>query len=839
MGDSNLHACSGDITEDEVNHWHTTGYEHLKENSITFPMMALWSGSAEFHLVMVTYAWVDAAYIHYIKVPTVNLNQLHLPHLAEWLPSLPYTAPTLPPLKLPASSASLPPLSDWGILNTLITQGEVAIPSASMIYRDRLVLLNAIIQALPSSLYTHLTLTTYKRNASRFRIHFQDTLYLEEPRLPVHPYITWLQQTDQHPSALNPMLLATGNATNPFEPLTWVAPHYHYRQRYLNQEAITREELQAWLADAPDVPLDWLDDYAQSLFESVLGTRETNYYPIIIQQLERSEGLQERLAPILERNLKTCPDCVYGFMRVWASLTVAFSDACWETLWESAQRSLEVAIATHDAETILSWLRLIAREPSHYQLGEVLRGGIRQFVPLTYSDEQLAQRLIVLTVRFAVDIVEELLNDTRFIIGLPSAFQNGLTHGDPHGLVEIRSVSNKLFLVAMHQALKHKQVKAFEQGGLTAVLELDQAETPLTTESPYRPHDILLSCIQQGYEWLSGEVLIELGRYVLVRNQRIEFRQLCENLAKRRRLLSLLPQMLTYSPVGINRVIDTVSMIFASEFLPPQDLINLVLRLLDEMVWTKETLPLMEMLVRLVEQYPTQVQLLTETYFTLITHAEKFNEDDLAYFATLQLLNGIREMGDEAHLQRAKQVFEEITWSVSAQQAYLKWYREFANHQSTARLNVLLKGLNGARLFEPIREVLQGILAMRHVMGKMSLSDLSQQVDLTYQLLLGFSEAFDSEQRSAKLHLPTIECQLKETMKDASLQDREILADSLGRLASLISALADKRTKPGIGRRADELDRQLASGKQEPASALDMMKWMAGYFHRPPSAPSD
>jgi hypothetical protein len=51
----------------------------------------------------------------------------------------------------------------------------------------------------------------------------------------------------------------------------------------------------------------------------------------------------------------------------------------------------------------------------------------------------------------------------------------------------------------------------------------------------------------------------------------------------------------------------------------------------------------------------------------------------------------------------------------------------------------------------------------------------------------------------------------------------------------LISTLSDKRTKPGIGRRAEEVDRQLMSGKQEPISALDMMKWMAGYLHRPPS----
>lgn len=837
-GNPTLHAHSSDVAQDEVNLWHTSRASHLTEQAIVFPMLALWAWSTDFHLVMVTYAWGDAAYIHYLKIPTDDLNQLNLPHLVEWLPSLPYIPPNLPPLKLPSPPLALPLVSNWGVLNSLITHGQIAIPCASMTYRERLVLANTLLRAVPSSLYHTLALTTVippRMNASAFRIRFQEDAPPHDPSLPLHPYIAWLQQNALDPNVLNPLLVAQSVPSNPFEPLTWIVKHYQHRQRFLNQDNITLDELEAWLTETPLAPTDWLDDDVEALFEQALVTRETRIYPAIVQQLERSELLSARLAPILERNLKTCPDCVYGFMRIWASGAVELAPDFLDTLWASAQSALEVAIATRDAETILSWLRLIAREPAYYQLGEVLRAGIRQTVPLAYHDEHLAQRLIVLTVRFAVEMVEELLNDASFIIGLPSAFQNGLTHGDPQGLAEIRAVSNKLFLVAMQQALKHKHVKAFEQGGLTAVLELDQAETPLTTEPPYRPRDLVMVCIQHGCEWLSGEVLIELGRYLLVKNHRVEFRQLCENLAKRRRLVGLLPQMLAHPVVGVNRMVDTFSMIFASEILPAQDLITLVLRLLDEIGWNKETSPLMEMLVRVVEEYPNQVQVLPETYFTLMTNAEKLNREDLAQFATLQLLHGTREMGDEGHLPRAKQVFEQINWSASAVQVYLKWYREFANQQSTARLNALLKGLNGARIFEPIREVLHGILAVRRVMGKMDLANLSQQVDLTYHVLLAFSEAFDPEQRSVKIDLPTVECQLKDLTKGASIQEREILADSLVRLATLISTLSDKRTKPGIGRRAEEVDRQLMSGKQEPVSALDMMKWMAGYLHRPPS----
>ncbi|MGV2433892.1 MAG UNVERIFIED_CONTAM: hypothetical protein LVT10_02465 [Anaerolineae bacterium] len=92
-GNPTLHAHSSDVAQDEVNLWHTSRASHLTEQAIVFPMLALWAWSTDFHLVMVTYAWGDAAYIHYLKIPTDDLNQLNLPHLVEWLPSLPYIPP--------------------------------------------------------------------------------------------------------------------------------------------------------------------------------------------------------------------------------------------------------------------------------------------------------------------------------------------------------------------------------------------------------------------------------------------------------------------------------------------------------------------------------------------------------------------------------------------------------------------------------------------------------------------------------------------------------------------------------------------------------------------------
>jgi hypothetical protein len=48
-------------------------------------------------------------------------------------------------------------------------------------------------------------------------------------------------------------------------------------------------------------------------------------------------------------------------------------------------------------------------------------------------------------------------------------------------------------------------------------------------------------------------------------------------------------------------------------------------------------------------------------------------------------------------------------------------------------------------------------------------------------------------------------------------------------LAALIATLADQRTRVGLIRR-DDVDRQLATDEMRPSSAVDALKWIAGYL---------
>jgi hypothetical protein len=61
-------------------------------------------------------------------------------------------------------------------------------------------------------------------------------------------------------------------------------------------------------------------------------------------------------------------------------------------------------------------------------------------------------------------------------------------------------------------------------------------------------------------------------------------------------------------------------------------------------------------------------------------------------------------------------------------------------------------------------------------------------------------------------------------------EERQILANDLRELAGLIANMGDNRTKANLMRRGDDLDRDLMSGEQPPHSAVDAMKWLAGFW---------
>jgi hypothetical protein len=117
------------------------------------------------------------------------------------------------------------------------------------------------------------------------------------------------------------------------------------------------------------------------------------------------------------------------------------------------------------------------------------------------------------------------------------------------------------------------------------------------------------------------------------------------------------------------------------------------------------------------------------------------------------------------------------------------------------------------------------------MLGKRSLQDFAKALDTAFSILEDLAESFDpSPKRAVSFDEGTIRAEIDARETELSDQERQILAKNFKELAQLIGDMGDHRSKANLMRRGENIDRQLMSGEQQPASAVDAMKWMSGYL---------
>lgn len=98
-------------------------------------------------------------------------------------------------------------------------------------------------------------------------------------------------------------------------------------------------------------------------------------------------------------------------------------------------------------------------------------------------------------------------------------------------------------------------------------------------------------------------------------------------------------------------------------------------------------------------------------------------------------------------------------------------------------------------------------------------------------MLEALSESFDpNSKRQVTFDPLTVRDELDARDDQIPPEERQVLANNLKELAHLVAEMGDNRTKSSLIRRGDDLDRDLMSGEQTPHSAVDAMKWLAGYW---------
>src|SRR5690606_11402131 len=341
---------------------------------------------------------------------------------------------------------------------------------------------------------------------------------------------------------------------------------------------------------------------------------------------------------------------------------------------------------------------------------------------------------------------------------------------------------------------------------------------------------IINSWISDGAGWLNPDALETLLTLTLRDHRDDLFHQLTRPLAQREDFVSLLAGALHRSG-RTNDMLALIAQILAVGDLSQQGVVDLYITLLDLADWDRSTLPMMAQLARAVQQSPS-ITVPDDVLWQLLTVAAETKDELIARVVSRRITAELENVEDDAVLaEDLRQLVEQIQWNSHVRGQLMTWWRGFARAQSLSRLQKLDKALDGNRALEELRTVVQSLTAFRKMLGKRGLSRFAEDISVAFSVLQALAESYDpTPKRTIGFEPATIRAELDARMEELSPHDLKILANNFKELAQLIGSMGDNRTKATIMRRSDDVDRQLSTGEQQPHSAIDALKWMAGYL---------
>lgn len=602
--------------------------------------------------------------------------------------------------------------------------------------------------------------------------------------------------------------------------------------RVMAGEYVPPEALKAALSgDSP--PGDaLLSLYAERLLMHALDMRDAEAAALVARLMDADPELDERLHRILNDTLHIQPDAVYAFIR--ARLNDR-PDARWlPRLKVAALYSLRVAINNGSAETIASWLTLVAREPANYDLSDVLHYGILAAQPRAREDGELGRQLISLAVKRASAALDALLDDTDLLAALPDNFGRVLRDGSGDPLVFLQNRGPELFLVAMTRAAGAENGTLFTPAVVGHIWELYIAAPVHTLPLHYRPEAIIQQWAERGISFLAPDALERLLTLAVAHKHDDLVLRLVHQPDGPKALLPFLARALESSQRGVGDMLDLISRVVVAGDLTPQQAVSTYITLLNDLEWRKEALPLAQQLARTLQQHPA-LPVSGEVSWRLVGIAAETRDELTARVAVRRLVAELEAVEDDAQLiEDIRRLGSLVAWSEPTRQTLTQWWRGFVRGEPLARLQRLDKALDGKRGLDDERGILQTLIAIRRMIGQQgqhTLQDFAEQAAAAYAVLEALAESFDSwAKRAISFDAATLRAELEARREEISPQERQILANNLKELAQLISSMGDNRTKAVLMRRGDELDRDLMSGQQPPHGAVDAMKWLAGYW---------
>lgn len=639
------------------------------------------------------------------------------------------------------------------------------------------------------------------------------------------PFLTAIDQMDSMAASL----LVSRPLQNS---LSVMAERHALDARILANEDVPPEALKAVMKDIPPEG-DLKKLYARRLMRHALDARDADAAQIVARAMDEDPELDHWLWHDLERNLYGRPDAVYSFARARLSAGASSEedDARWnERLKVSALASLRVAILDGDAETAINWLRLVAREPASYNLGEVVHAGILASQERAHTEPELAQAVVLLAVKRDPAALDALLADEALLAALPNGLGKALRSGEGDSDAIQQSYGIETFLVALARSLESRRPDLFTPESVEQVWTIYIAGA--ANPSPYSAARVIEGMINTGAAWLPA-ITVETLLGLMLRDKRDDLsHQMIHQLREREDFVGLLVEAVATSERSDSDALALIAQMIAVGDLTQQQALDVYVGLLVTWDWRRSALEVMEQLTRTIQQHPA-LEIQSEVIWHLLAVAGEQKQEFITRVALKRLLAELEALDDEAALaDDLQRLTSLIAWSAAARAQLFAWWRGYVHECTTAGLQRLDKALtDGARTVDDLRLVVQEVLAFRRMLGKRTLAQFAEDVGTAYTVLQGLSESFDPTSKRPSLFDPvTIRMELDARSEELSPHELKILANNFKELAQLVTSMAENRSKATLMRRGDDVDRQLMAGEQQPHSAVDALKWMAGYL---------
>lgn len=573
--------------------------------------------------------------------------------------------------------------------------------------------------------------------------------------------------------------------------------------------------------------------YTERLLAHALEARDADAALIVARAMDEDPQLDERLYKQIERHLYARPDAVYSFVRTRLGAGDSpNADGRWgERLKVAALTSLRVAIRDGDAETAINWLRLVAREPASYGLGEIVHHGILAAQERAQHEPELAQALILLAVKRDHAALETLLGNNTLLAAMPDGLGKALRRGEGDPALLLQTYGVDVFLVALTRALDTRKPDLF------TVATIQQVWTIYTSGAANANAErIIRELSMSGASWLPAPSL-ETLLGLMLRDRRDDLsHMLIHQISRRPDFLTIVISAIAQSERSDSESLALIAQMIAVGDFTQQDALDVYIGLLAEWDWRKESLEIMEQVARSMQQHAA-LEIQPDVVWNLLAVAGELKQEFITRVAVRRLTAELDVVKDDQLLtEEVERLMTLVTWSTNARVQLLNWWRSYVHEQSTARLQRIDKALvdNAAETrhsLDDLRMVIQAVIAFRRMLGKRSLVQFAEDVSTAYAILQGMAESFDpTTKRALNFDPATIRLELDARSEELSPHELKILANNFKELAQVVTAMAENRSKATLMRRGDDVDRLLMTGEQQPHSAVDTLKWMAGYL---------